>query len=296
MGTENTDPFGLMAANGDPFAAPPPAPQPVAATPPAGAVPPDGTPPLPTPGFVPVEEYTRLKGEVESLKPLQWIGEAMQRDPTLVSRVQQALFSGPGAVPSTGPSPNETLKAQADALQASVQAKIQAGDITGAIMEATAAGATIAEMRMRAEVGSAAGPLLSMTAQNAIENWKNAKRLGPAGKIFAAIEAQFNQMIQLTPPGKLAELAQNGMLGQALEMTYSTLVSKNYESAYAKANETGALTQTRPTPPPYGAGTGQGPLPTEPVEGDNDPEFEKLAAERGLTFKSNGRALVGEAP
>jgi hypothetical protein len=299
QGSEN-DPFGLMGS-ADPFAEPAPAPAPVASAPPAGT-PPAGTPPagavppLSTPGFVPVEDFQKVKGELDALKPLAWIGEAMQRDPSISARLQQTLFSGPGAPPVVGPTPAQAAEAQQAELQQRIAAKMAAGDVVGAIAEATNMGMSMAEAKLRAEIGSAAAPLMSMTAMNAIENWKNAKRSGPAGAIFAKIESKFNALIALTPQATLANLAQTGQLGNALEMTYNTVLSKTYEEAYTKASADGRIQRQDQPVPSYGAPAGGGPIPTDDLKLDKeDEEFVAAGEARGIKFSRNGTSLFSEA-
>jgi hypothetical protein len=303
------DPFGLFGTPGDPFATEPqggtPPPAPAAGVPPAGAPPTidpaTGQPVVTAPGFVAVDDFNRVKSELEAtraqVQPLAWIGEAMQRDPTLQGRIQQALFNtggGAGAPPSVtppaGPDP-VAVAAERDRLMAPARAKLAAGDLEGAMGEMMTASATLAQASMRSQFEAAAGPALSLTAQNAIESFKNSKRAGPSGALFAKLEGRFAAFVAQTPPQVLAQLAQSGQLYAALEAGWKTVLADSYEQAYGKAVADGRITPQAPAaPPPYGSLASGGPGPTAPVltdEAKDDAEFEKMAAARGIVLRNS---------
>jgi hypothetical protein len=293
--TEN-DPFGLLSPGADPFNDPPTPPAASAAGAPAapqGQIDPNAPPQAP--GFVPVDDFNRVKGELEKLKPLEsiaWIGEAMAADPSIRARLQQALYSVPaaGAPPSVGPTAEQQLANEQARMKAIIDQKLAVGDISGAIADSAMMGAAIAQHSMRAQVESAAQPLLTATAQNTIESFKNGKRSGPTAALFAKIEPAFNNLIAQTPAATLADLAQKGQLIQALNVCYESTLAKMYESAYTKAAESGRLTQQRQNPPPYGLSAGGGPQidPGQETDGDkDDAAFLKWAAENGISI--NGK-------
>lgn len=291
------DPFGLFGAPGDPFAADPPQGGPPPGNPPEGQPPPSGEQqPGTTPGapaFVALDDFNRVKSELEATRaqvaPLAWIGEALS-DPATRARVQSALFAGPGAPPPAAP-PADLIAAERERLMAPIRAKLAAGDLEGALADSAMMGATLAQATMRPQLETAAQPMMTLTAQNAIESFKNAKRAGPTGALFAKIESRFSAFVAATPPATLAQLAQSGQLHAALEAAYKTVLADSYEQGYTRALADGRIQPQVPqSPPPYFAGSSGAPPPpgsTPTTEDKDDAEFATWAREKGITFNGN---------
>jgi hypothetical protein len=297
------DPFDLAGLPGDPFApTPPPA---AAGAPPATPQAAGGAPAEPR--FVTEAQYNELKGQYDSLKPLEnlrWIGEALA-DPTTATRVRQAIFTaGAGAPPTAGapaaPPVDPTLAIKAR-YQGEIESLMRDGKMSEAMSKSAEMGAELAKASFMPEMASAAAPLITMTAQNTIEGFYNNKRV--SSPLFAKIEAQVRAYVNQTPPATVAQLAQSGQLVAALETAYNTVLAQTYETSYNKAVSDGriAAASAPGTPPPYAAGTGGGgPImgtPDTPTDDDkNDAEFVAWAKERGIDFtgSANGRVIVGE--
>ena len=286
---------GLPVGSGaDPFA--PVAP--TIAAPPEGGAPPQTGPTEPR--FVPESQYLELKSQVDKLQPISWIAEALAV-PEVADRVRQAIFVGaPPVVNAPTVDPRAGISSAVDAIRAkyqtAIQAKIAEGDIMGVSMLSADMGAEISQARSMPELQAAAAPILSMTAQSAVENFYNTKRA--SSPLFGAVEAKLRAFVSSTPPQKMAELAQSGMLYTALESAYKTVVADMYESGYNKAVASGAITQARPAVPQYNAGAPGGGLPPVDVTAEDDKDDEAFVAwakTQGISIKQgpNG-ALIGE--
>lgn len=286
------NPFGLFGNDDDPFA---PGAQ---AAPPVAAALPEGAPPLQTPGFVTEERFNALQAEQERLKPLAWIGEAIAADPQMAARLRQAVFAaGAGAGAPTNVAPINPGAGALEALKAERDAKIQAGDFAGALDVTAKMGAAQARAEMLPEIMQAAGPMISLSGQNAIEAWYNAKR--QSSPMFKHVESKVRAFVAQTPPQALAGLVQSGQITAALENAYFKIVGESQEQAYNKAVQDGRIRpQAAQTPPPY-AGGSAGPIPSggaPPAEDDaDDKAFNEMAAAKGIKFTmgANG-AMVGE--
>lgn len=289
--TPGSDPFDLFGSAGDPFAPAPPAPAPSAPAPAAST---EGAPtPLTTPGFVPVEDYTRLKTQVDSLKPLEslrWIAEAVGDSPEMQQRLRQAIFTAGTSVsapPSVAPDPGAARARQEAEWRAKIDAKLAAGDVAGAMIESANMGAALATEAGRIQLEAAAGPYVTLTAQNAIEAFKNMKRAN--SPLFVKLESKFVAFVSQTPAATLQQLASTGQLNNALETAWNQIVGATYEQSYTRAAADGRLGQPAQPVPPYGTGTGGGPTPggapeAQTDEDKDDAEFVALARARGITI------------
>lgn len=263
----------------------------------------------PTPGgpqepkFVTESQYNEVKTELERLKPLEnlrVIGEALN-DPGIRNRVMGVLYGTAGDYPTQGgpaaPAIDTQVASVREKYAAQKKAALEAGDMMTFGALCSDEGAEIGRMQSAADLQRAAAPVLSMTANSAVESWIMNKRSSSA--LFAKVEDKFRALVAQTPPAKMAELAQSGLLTSALETGYQKIVTDIQESAYNRAAAEGKLNTTRPTPPPYGmAGAGGGmPPPDTPDEDDkDDTKFQQFMEERGVKFTvDKSGAIIGEA-
>lgn len=299
---QGADPFGLFGAPGDPFAAEPSA-APAGAPPsaaPTGELNADGTPKLPQPGFVAIDDFNRVKTQLDTLAPLaelSWVGEAIRQNPELKQQLARAIFNNGGGAGAPPAAPAAIAPPVFD--MSAANAKIAAGDLAGALEEAAKAGAMVASATTQRQIDAAGQPLMALTAQNTIQGFMAAKLGGPGGTLFAKVQAKFAALVAQTPQNHLASLAASGQLIPTLETAYRNMLGELYEQGYSSAAASGRLGAAPQPVPPYGAGHGGGPTPNAgPVqsadEDKDDAEFVKWAREKGISFTGNGNAIVGE--
>jgi hypothetical protein len=263
-----------------------------------------GTPTPQEPRFVPEANYLELKSQVERLKPLEslaWVGEAMQ-NPEVRQRVTSALMGGGAPMveqPST-PDPN-IFTGQVEAIKAKYRPQTEAALAEGNLSKfgelSADMGAEIGALRSANDLRAAAGPLVTMTARNTIENFYSTKRQN--SPLFGKLESKLRAFVDQTPPSKLAELAQSGQLITAMEVAYQKIVTDTYEQAYNKASSEGRLDGSRQEPPRYNMGAAGGgmPAPDTPTDDDKDDiEFQKFMESRGVGFTVDAKtgAITGE--
>jgi len=255
-----------------------------------------GTPQGAAPVPQPPNQDDDYRKTVESLKPLTIFAEAL-KDPAVQQRVINA-FTGAGAPPRDTSAPQgPSLADQETTIKSKYveqrKAAMATGDFETAFALSSQEGAEIGELRSNARFQTSAGPIVSMTARNTVESWIASKTA--TSPLFAKLADKFRVEVNKTSPEVLAQLATQGTLLNACELTWNKVVAENYEAAY---NKNAPTIPTRPAPPSYSMGGGGGGLPAPDTPSDDDKddeEFQKWAQERGVNFAVDSRgAITGE--